>query len=372
MIKYFACILVGAACQFACTHTDAQLHSSQPRQPFKVGVINMSPEIDDVKPLAEADFTGWLESSGVLVGSTDNQWVTGYELASKKTLWWLKGNADFASPITGVSNWVILGFRDGTFMKVDAKTGKKEWEINLDSFSARKAAFADGQLFILTTSQQLYGIDFDTGSTQWLYDGGYPDGLHFEGAAAPITDGKMVIVGLANGQLHAVDAKSGRRLWVHDGSFEPNRFHDVMGTIVMREKNIIYARYDGSVQSIDFSGVAHQTDWEMKVSAVTATTVHNGKYYIGCLNGDVHVVDLMTGNKLWTTPTGQTISSITSSDTTVYVGGANGRVNAISALNGELLWHDDLDSELSTPPVAIDGSLYFATGFKNLYGYKIF
>lgn len=339
--------------------------------PYRLGVLRLDPELDRIKPLAEADFASWAQSSNILVGSVGSEWVVAQSLQNSKILWWLKAETPLAAPVTIVGNWVLLGFRDGTVYKVELETGKKIWELTLDSFVSRKFNLAGNILLAQTAGQQLYGIDFDSGSTVWIYDAGFPDGLNLQGAAPPVSDNNVVVIGIASGELHAVDLKSGKLSWKHEPSFNEGRFHDVMGEIALFDSRLIFSRYDGMVSLLDVSGKGQNVLWELETSNVTAASFRAGRYYVGTLDGDVFAIDIKTGKKIWTASTGEAITAIIPGETTLFTSGGNGRINSINSLTGEIHWNDSIGAEIVRDPFIYQDGVYFTTGFRNIYGYKI-
>jgi len=345
----------------------------QKNGPFRLGVIELSPELDSVKPLAAADFSGWVYAEGVLVGSVDEKWVMGQSLDTGKVLWWLAAPTPLAAPVTAIGQSVIVGFRDGKVSKVNILTGKVDWSTTLDSFISRKLVISGSTLLAFTAGQQLYGLDFRTGEKRWIYDGGFPDGLVLQGGAPPTIYQQQVIVGYASGEIHSVDLGTGALQWKHDAEqYVDQRFHDVVGEVVIIGSGFLVSRYDGSVARIEIDGNDPRKLWSDTVNNVTTSSYREGRFFVGCLNGDVISFDIQTGRKIWTAKTGQSVTTLTPGDSTIYVSGGDGRINAINSENGEVIWYDDIGAEIVRNPFLYKDGIYFATGFKNIYGYKVF
>jgi len=43
----------------------------------------------------------------------------------------------------------------------------------------------------------------------------------------------------------------------------------------------------------------------------------------------------------------------------------------LAAADGTIQWHDDLGGDIASIPILSEDSIYFATGLKNIYGYKL-
>ncbi len=347
-------------------------------RPFRLEVLTLNPEIDHIKPLAMADTAGWAAVSDTLIGSfyeqkKDETWIGGFNLATGRVIWWIKGSGTMMAPPTPVGSWVILGFRDGKVVKAETATGKKVWEANLDSFANKRFLLSGATLISMTAAQVLYALDFQTGKPLWLYDGGFPDTMPINSGAAPIVYNDQVIIGVSSGEIHAVNLKTGKLTWKFNPSFVEARFHDVVGELVVLNQNImLLTRYDGVVAAVDLSGADRTVIWQERLATITTSHFSNGILYVGGLNGgEVTAFEGKSGKKLWRVELGDTVSVIAEAEGSLYVAGGRGRVTALDAFSGAQLWHDDLGGSIMSNPLFIRNGVYFATSIKNLYGYSL-
>jgi outer membrane protein assembly factor BamB len=330
-------------------------------------------ELDDTKPVGVIDSAGFVANSGFLIGQFDRRWVGGLSLSTKRVVWWLDGQNDMTAPPGSFGSHVVLGFRDGQVMKVEAQTGKKIWSVNLDSFTERSFLLQDTTLYVLTAGQVLYALDFQTGKTLWLFDAGYPDGLTIRGGSAPVFSEGRVIVGIASGEILAVTADAGKLLWRYNPAYNDVRFHDVLGDMVVRSSRLIFSRYDGLVGAIDLGSSARSLIWQEQLPGVTTAAMRGSRYYVGCINGDLYALDAENGGKrLWRIVTGVPVSHITAvGESTLLVSGTDGRITAIDSLSGKIQWTDSLGSPLASPPALYENAIYYATAYKNIYAYQL-
>ena len=61
----------------------------------------------------------------------------------------------------------------------------------------------------------------------------------------------------------------------------------------------------------------------------------------------------------------------TQSSNKLWVAGSNGRINRLNLETGDSEWHDDVGGRILSAPVRVGSILYFATGYRNLYGYYL-
>lgn len=364
-----AVMMVGLTAGGSAHAVSAEIESRE--RPFRMGYISLNQAYDRDKPLAMSD-AGFVINSGLLIGAFDNQWVGGLSVATGRPQWWFDGKVSMTTPPGSFGSSVMLGFRDGRIVKLDALTGKRQWIANLDSFSERPFLLSGTTLFVVTAAQVLHAIDFQTGKVHWLFDGGFPDGLTVAGGARPIIHDGKIIFGVASGEVVAVDAETGKLAWRYNPAYNDQKFHGVVGEIVVRNNRLLMTRYDGLVAAIDLASSVRATAWQETLPGLTTSTFRNGRYYVGSIAGEVVAIDPdNAGRQAWRTVLGTPIVSIVAGETTLYVGGSEGRVTAIDASSGEILWHDKLGTAIFGPPALFESSIFYSTGLKSIYAYKL-
>jgi outer membrane protein assembly factor BamB len=370
------CAVLTAAYSFAGRAQDNVESTAPPAEmtakpPFRLGYLQLNPTIDQEKPLAASDAAGFVLNSGVLIGAFDKHWVGGLSMDTRRMLWWFNGGADLTAPPGSFGSSVVLGFRDGKIAKLDALTGNKQWTVTIDSFSERSFLLNGTTLYVLSAAQVLHALDFQTGRTLWLFDGGFPEGLAIRGGARPIVHDNKILFGIASGEILAVQAETGKPVWRYNPAYNDQRFHDVVGEIVVRNNKLILSRYDGLVAAIDLASSVRTLAWQQQLPGLSSSAFRNGRFYVGGLNGDVYAIDPDTGRKVWRTITGKPVNTLTAGETQLFVGGAEGRVTALDASNGHVLWHDELGTAVASAPILVEDAIYYATGMKGIYAYKL-
>jgi outer membrane protein assembly factor BamB len=141
--------------------------------------------------------------------------------------------------------------------------------------------------------------------------------------------------------------------------------------MVVRNNKLLITRYDGLVAAIDLNSAVRNVSWQEQFPGLTTSAFRGNRLYVGGLNGDVHALDADTGRRVFRAVTGAAVTSITAGETALFVAGHKGRISALDAANGNLLWHDAVGGALASPPVLFEDGIYFASGAKTLYGYKL-
>lgn len=341
------------------------------QRPFRYGVLRLDPQLDRQKPLAMAETAGWATNSGLLIGAFDRRWVGGLSLATGKVAWWLDGSADMTSLPGSFGSSVVFAFRDGKIVKTDALTGTKQWTASVDSHVERPFVLSGTVLYAVTAAQVIYALDFQSGKVLWLYDCGFPEGLTVRGGVKPLVHDGRVLLGLASGEILALTADSGKLVWRYNPAYNDARFHDVVGELVARGGKLALTRYDGLVVSINLGGSVRSVLWQEQLPGIATSLYHNGRYYLGSTNGEVYAYDVDAGRRLFRVVTDQPIMTLAASENTLFAAGAGGRITAINAATGALQWHDAVGGSLASPPVVTRDAIFYATGLKNLYAYRL-
>ncbi|MEZ4741766.1 MAG: PQQ-binding-like beta-propeller repeat protein [Bdellovibrionota bacterium] len=234
-------------------------------RPFRVGHFKFSRKTDRIKPLGVASYAGWTSASGLLIGAVDHEWVGAFSVTNGKAKWWLHSSGELTAPPTIYGSWVILGFRDGTLLKVEVLTGKVVWKANLDTFPSRDYTLVGSKLLVITASQYLYSVDFQSGETQWLVDGGRPLGLTVRSLSAPVVYNENVYFGTSSGEIVSVSMATGKIEWRYDPEYTDSRFKDIVGEMLVVNNRLIFSRYDGLVGAISLSAKQKTASLEPKI-----------------------------------------------------------------------------------------------------------
>jgi outer membrane protein assembly factor BamB len=379
--------LLGGSSQLGMALTDpdkALPYFEKNERPPRIGFMSFNREMDQEKTLAAIDTAGFVYNSGVLVGAVDRRWVMGMSWNSRKDLWWIDGGSLMTAPPGSFGSHIVLGFLDGLIKKVDVLTGKVVWETRLDSFTESGFVLSGTKLYVLTAAQILHAIDFQSGQTLWVYDGGFPDGLTIRGRTKPIVHDGKIYLGVSSGELICVDAQSGKLEWRQNPDFIEGLFHDFVGELHIKDQTVIFARFDGLVGAMSINGPTRNLIWKREFPSLTTMAVRGPRLYLGGVNGDIvalNLGDVLQGDKsgakpsqdkeLWRYATGLALATFTVSEDLLIAAGVEGRITALHTTSGLPVWYEDLQSSLVTPPVVVERGLYFITGLKSLYGYQL-
>lgn len=347
-------------------------------RPFRLRTISFLPEINSEKPLGRDSRSGLAVHGDAVIGDFGEGGGNGEGLVGSRNFvtgkanWWFDAGSEVTSPMVNLGGFVVFGTRNGKIFKVDVTTGKRAWEGSLDSFTDRRPVLAGNILLVQTSAQVLYGIDYQTGKSLWLFDAGFPDGLTVVGGVAPVVSGDTVIAGLASGEVVAVGLQNGKQSWRVNPSVSDARFRDVVGEMQVREGFLYLTRYDGLVASIDIRNSDTRTVWQEKYPVISTSTVRNGRIYIGCVNGDIVALDQNNqGRQVWRVVTGAPVTTLTAAETRIVATSSTGRVTSLDIQSGATQWQDSTAYSVTAQPLFMQDGIYFLTGLGNAYGYRL-
>ena len=334
-------------------------------------MIKVNPALDARKPLGLYDEAGFIVSDGQLLGGYNQNWLISRSVDTDSIRWQKKLASPLTMPLAKTSAGLLIGTRVGDIKLVDLQDGKTIWSQNLGYFSLRKPTVTATHAFVATVDQKLISLSLADGKTNWVYDAGQPTGLVINTASQPLIIDKTIVLGTSEGELHGINLETGQRLWVFDPGSRTSRFRDVIGEISLLQGQLIVSRYDGLVTSIKLTGATPKQIWQKQFTTLSSSHYRDGTYFVSALNGDFVALEASSGRELWRSQLGQGANVIFPTETVIYVGGTKGGITALDSHSGKVLWHDFVSGSLHRYPIISEDTLYFATGRKVLYGYRI-
>lgn len=339
-------------------------------KPFRLGVIAMNRELNQVKPLAESDPGGFVLQGSVVIGSYNASTIRAYNIDSRKNKWWFATDGEMTAPPLVIENTLFFATRSGQLSALNISTGKAIWNTELESYIDRPLTFSNGVIYAVTTGQVAYAVDGLTGKRLWVHDAGFPDKITVRRAPAAIVQDGRLIIGLTSGDILALKLEDGKQVWKYNPFYQETRFNDFVGELIVHNGKLLISRYDGLIALVSV-GQERQVIWQDRQTSASTSTFRAGRYYVGLTNGEIIAYDATSGRVSWRTQLATTPAFMVASETGVYVIGNSGRISALDIATGVALWYDDLGSRIATAPIISGNKMFVASGLHNLYGYLI-
>jgi len=99
--------------------------------------------------------------------------------------------------------------------------------------------------------------------------------------------------------------------------------------------------------------------------------VANGVVYVGSYDHNIYALDALTGAKLWSYATGNSIySSPAVANGVVYVGSLDGNLYALNAVTGKMLWSYVTGDRVWSSPTVVNGAAYVGSDDGNIHAFR--
>ncbi len=236
---------------------------------------------------------------------------------------------------------IYVTTRRGSLISVDAKTGKKNWGVNVLAQIRSTPVVASGKIIFTTINNQTIAASTEDGRILWRHEG-MTSGSEFLASPVPLVVSGRVIVTYSTGEIFGLDIQSGKEAWTNTVSKSAfgtlnNLFGDISQSPVHYNGMIYVVSSDGTMSAMDDAG---KTIWSLEGKGVSkAPWPVNGVLF--------------------------TVSQY-------------GELMAISAKSGKIIWEKDMDVRkdidknemLFTGVVMVKGSLYSADNVGKLHQYS--
>jgi eukaryotic-like serine/threonine-protein kinase len=203
---------------------------------------------------------------------------------------------------------VYFGSCNGFFRRLDATTGKVQWETNVRD-SGAKQYFFHGDVFI-AADRIVASADVDTKT----------------GAQAGV---------------HAFDRNTGRQLWKYPAG------RGVLGAVVGSGSRVFAYAATGDLIALNLASGKLEWTYALNAAPWESPAVIDDRVLAGSNEGSIYALDSQTGRVQWQQKLGAAVAtSIRATASDVYAGTADGKVHRLGPSNGDLRSALNIDSAL--------------------------
>lgn len=243
---------------------------------------------------------------GNLVG--DGAAVYAFDGATGEQFWHTEV-ANPALPATPIDAVVWAGAAlfvnrgDGVLVKLDAATGRKQWEFQLQK-PPRGAPLVVGDAVYVSTGfdgARLFAIDAVTGDMRWSIE------ELTNPVTGPVMGDGLLYVPFASGEIVALDPASGEQRWRAIiglvGTDDPTR---PSPGLPLLQDGVVYVSssgfYGAATEALDAATGAQRWIATTGDFSAGAPALHNGVLLVGSDSGELLGLDPATGAELWRLP----------------------------------------------------------------------
>lgn len=274
------------------------------------------------------------------------------------------GGAIFSTPHVEAGT-VYVGSADHHVYALDAATGSLRWRTRTGGGVFAGAALAGGVVCIASVDGRIYGLDADDGTVRWTS----PVGNMVQSKVA--TDGARFYLGAWDNIFRCLDAATGSVVWQRklgrEQTLAPNfsAFSPAITSPAVGGGRVYVSTNDGDLHALDL--LSGETAWKIDVKNMgySSPLYRDGRVYAALGDeGRVFCVDAASGEYLWQAETGSVIydSSFAYGGGRVFIGNVNGTLNALDADSGAVAWRYRLGpGHLLASPAADEQRVYAAS-----------
>lgn len=278
---------------------------------------------------------------------------------------WTTSVSSAASGIAVADERVVV-VQDAGIAVLDAASGEKRWEMDLQSGTTENVLVADlplgGETAETTRSivtaedrSELLAIDATEQSIAWRFSTRGP----IRGAPA-YANGRIYVV--SRRFLYAFDPGTGDNVWVS------RLGNPTVGVPTVVDGTVYVGDTNGNIRAVD--AASGETAWttQLDASVEASLAVDAGAIFAGTLEEQVHRLDATTGEVDWTFDTdGRITGAPVLADSTLYVPSEDGHCYALDASTGAFEWRVAANDAIATTPVVLGGRLYVGDASGRFY-----
>jgi len=285
----------------------------------------------------------------------------------------------------GARAYAVTGY--GEVVALDAGTGAVIWRQRLGAAASGAPLLADGRVYVAGNDGTAWAIDAGTGRVVWTAVGaGNVQGLHFDGGAAPVAAGSLVVFPFASGAMVAVETSTGQPVWTAYATGERlgrafANSGDVTGDPVV-SGGMLYAGTEAG-RTGAWSLAQGAVIWDAVEGALNAPLVVGGSVFV--VNDEATLVrlDAQTGAQIWasglpyfdqTKPKKQ--GAITASYGPLLAGGrvwvasSDGKLRGFSPQDGSLGAEVALPGGAAAVPALAQGMMFVVSARGQLLAFR--
>lgn len=244
-----------------------------------------------------------------------------------KIRWKYKHDEPIASSAAVDVDKVVFADLGGKVVCLDRTSGALVWSQQFDGEMLGRPLIVGSSIYLLKGEQEVISLSVTDGHMQWnKLIRTYIKDITMRGHSSMVADGGALYLGLADGHLYKLNSQTGAILWDKNLTVPLRTFKDIDGAVVISGDSL----------------------------------------YVGGYFGAVYRLNKSSGQVIWSNDaaTGGSVAVI---DDVVVASDINGSLVGIDRNTGKQLWFNELNGEVLSEPVEIDGRVFVSTYKSNAY-----
>lgn len=300
---------------------------------------------------------------GTAVFAAGEDTVYRLDAQSGKKVWDVDLDANVASGVGSDGFIVAVGTAKGELVVLSAE-GKRLWSQFLTSEMDAVPLVGHGLVIVRTSDTRVTAFDAMTGEQRWRYQRQAPS-LTVKTASSMIFFGPMVLVGQSNGYLLGLSL-DGKPMWQSlvseaRGITEVERLVDVMGTPLHHEDLLCASAFQGRLVCMDAQ--SGKLRWTHDIGAMTPPVADDRFVFVGNTASEVFAFDRQRGLPIWKSDQfkWRGVRALAAFSGVLMVTDGEGYIHVLNPENGQVIGRDDLDGAIVAPAQPYEQGAIFQT-----------
>lgn len=239
----------------------------------------------------------------VIIGSNEGN-LKAIDKVTGKLIWTYKTDNQISGSanvwVSGSRAGIVVGSYDYYLHCVDPKTGKALWKVETDNYVNGAPAIQDGKIIFGGCDGIVRVVDPLTGQQKDTIN----IGVYM--ASSPSLFGDFAYIGDYDGNKYCINIQAGNKKWTIPGTAETG---SVLAIPAVDGKNVIIGSEDKYLYC--YSAADGKLVWRYRTNGriTGSAVVTRDKVLFAGVDGNVNILNLTTGKKLWSFNAGSSISS---------------------------------------------------------------
>ena len=184
---------------------------------------------------------------------------------------------------------VLFGSEDTRLYALDAKTGKKKWELETADQVRCSVTVVDGRAFVAGCDGALHTINLEKGEEESNVVIESPTGV------TPAVVGDVAFVGTEQAGFFALDWKKAEIKW----HFNPDRGLASRSSPAVNKDHVIFGSRQREVFSVNPKTGKQNWSRTLKANVDSSPVIVGDRVFIGSTEGRLYALNLKNGETLW-------------------------------------------------------------------------
>lgn len=253
----------------------------------------------NIGPTDKYDFTPALESDTVYDANAKGELVK-LDAKTGRQLWQVNVGEPISGGVGVGVGIVLVGSSKGNLFAYDF-AGKQLWKAHLSSEILSVPRYFDGIVIARAGDNHIFGVDATDGSRKWVYERSNP-ALTLRSSVGVVVDSGAVYAGFAGGKLVAIRADNGKLIWEATvaqpkGVTEIERIADITSLPVVDGALVYAVAYQGKIAAVDRA--TGRVLWNRDISSYSGLSAEDAKIFVSHTLGAVYSLDYTSGKTFW-------------------------------------------------------------------------